>query len=411
MRRVALALAVFSAPALAAERTAYAVIVANNLSVDPGVAPLRYADDDAARYFEMFSPWVREARLLAVLDDETQRLHRQLAMHAQPPTRTELVRAVSEIADRMKADRAAGSEPTLYFVYVGHGNVGANGEGYVSLLDGRFTRGDLFRTVIAASPAAFIHVIIDACQSYFMINARGELPAGESYAAAVKAYLGESDLARYPNVGVVVSTARESESHEWSGFGAGVFSHELRSALLGAADVNGDGRVEYSELKAFVAAANLHVDDPRARLDVFARAPALDRSRPLIDLTNRGFPRFVFLPASLSGRFWIEDVRGVRLADFNKAPGGSMVVALPLPVVYFLRSAGSEARIEPSGPRLIDASGLAWGRQALAARGALQTSFQRFLFDSPYGDAFYRAYAASTGDLPVAPAVQPLPDP
>lgn len=408
MKWVVLASLAAAVAARAAEPTAYALIVANNRSVDPDVAPLRYADDDGARYYEFFKPWAREVRLLAVLDDESHRLHREVARVAAPPTRTELLRALADLDAQMKADRDAGREPTLYFVFVGHGNVGPNREGYVSLLDGAFTRTDLFREVATPSQAAYLHLIVDACQSYFLVNARGALPKGESYAEAVKAYLADAELTRHPNVGVILSTARENESHEWSGFGAGVFSHQVRSALLGAADANGDGRIEYSELRAFVAAANLQVDDPRAKLEIEARPPALDRQRPIVDLASARFPRFVVVPPSASGRYSLEDDRGVRLADFHKALGGPLAMALPRNAPYFVRRSGAEARIESSSPRVVDAAGLRWQIQAVAARGALHETFQRRLFEAPYGEAFYRAFAASTGDVPAPPSARPL---
>ena len=43
-----------------------------------------------------------------------------------------------------------------------------------------------------------------------------------------------------------------------------MFTHELLSGMLGAADVNGDLVVEYTEVQAFVAAANRDIKDPRA---------------------------------------------------------------------------------------------------------------------------------------------------
>ena len=298
----------------------YAVIVANNLSLDEGVKPLRYADDDAARWAELLGPQSQRVDLLAVFDQETEALHPALVRATVPPTSQALTSAIEGVAADIARDRAEGLETTFFFVFIGHGNVGANREGYVSLLDKRFTRGDLFEKVVRPVGADFIHLVVDACNAYLMVNRRGAGPElGPAYGDLVRGYLGEQDLERYPQVGVVLSTSGERESHEWAGYRAGVFSHEVRSALTGAADVNGDGRVEYSELKAFVAAANLKVDDPRARPEIWARPPARDRSRALVDLSAKGFEHFLLFPAGFSGRFHVEDGRGVRLADFHKA--------------------------------------------------------------------------------------------
>jgi hypothetical protein len=62
--------------------------------------------------------------------------------------------------------------------------------------------------------------------------------------------------------------------------------------LAGAADVNGDGRVEYSEVAGFLAAASASVDDPRARLAVHTRAPQQSPHTPLVDLKASGAGRF-----------------------------------------------------------------------------------------------------------------------
>src|SRR5688572_15963361 len=88
---------VLTGPARAAapERVTYALIVANNASLDPKLAPLRYADDDGARYYELFAPQTQETVLLSVLDAETQTRHPGLAARTQPPTRAALKQSLS----------------------------------------------------------------------------------------------------------------------------------------------------------------------------------------------------------------------------------------------------------------------------------------------------------------------------
>ena len=389
-----------------AEHRQYAVVVGSNASIDEGVAPLRFADDDAARYAELLGPLSADLALLAVLDQDSQAVFPELARRSVPPTRRAVDEALSHVARRVAGDRAAGHQTTLVFAFVGHGNVGPNREGYVSLLDGAFTRSDLFEKVIRGVEADFVHVIIDSCNAYLMVNRRGGEERGPAYGDLVRGYLEEQELERYPHVGVVLSTSGERESHEWAGFRAGVFSHEVLSALSGAADVNGDARIEYSELRAFVAAANLKIEDPRARPDIFARPPARDRARPLVDLSAPGFERFLLFPASFAGRFYIEDNRGVRLFDFNKAPDRSVALALPRKARYFVRTETTEASVELAARGVVDVSALTWRPLALASRGSIDTTFRRSLFEVPYGLDFYRGYAATSGDLPVGEPVR-----
>lgn len=68
----------------------------------------------------------------------------------------------------------------------------------------------------------------------------------------------------------------------------GVFTHELLSALSGAADVNADRRVEYSEVQAFIASANRAIHDPRAVPRIVAFPPAIDHHRAIVALADFG---------------------------------------------------------------------------------------------------------------------------
>jgi hypothetical protein len=209
-------------------------------------------------------------------------------------------------------------------------------------------------------------------------------------------------------VGAVLSTTREQESHEWSAIRSGVFSHQVRSALAGAADVNADGRVEYSELQAFIAAANQGVEDVRGRLDVSIQPPALDRAAPLADLESEPRLGFLLLPTGLEGRLWVEDARGLRVTELHKARERSVVLGLPLGSGYHLRVTGREAPFHLSrAGAVVDATGLAWRENSFAARGAMEDAFRDRLFSVPFGSHFYNGYMASLGQTPVAPEQEP----
>ncbi|WNG32915.1 hypothetical protein F0U61_04260 [Archangium violaceum] len=402
------ALLIGTAASAAPKRVAYALILANNTGLEPKQAPLRYADDDGARYYELLSSRTKETVLLSVLDAETQALHPGLAAQTRPPTRKALKEALGQLNARMAEDRQRGDDPVLYFVFTGHGKRGPAGEGMVSLLDGPFTRTDLYSQVIAPSSAAFIHLIVDACDSYFFVNSRGALPVAPAQAQAVQGLLAARELGRYPHVGAVLSTTREQESHEWSAIRSGVFSHQVLSALAGAADVNADGRVEYSELRAFVAAANQGVEDVRGRLEVSIQPPAQDRSAALVDLGDRARLGFLLLPTGLEGRLWIEDSRGRRVAEFNKERERSVVLGLPPGYGYFLRAFGREASFKFARPgAVVDAASLSWRDNSVAARGAVDDAFRDKLFSVPFGPRFYAGYMASLGQTPVAPEQGP----
>jgi hypothetical protein len=382
----------------------FALVIGNNASLDPAVKPLRYADDDAARAYELFAAVAERAWLLTVMDADTQQAFPHLVALAQPP-RLDLVRAVmNDLVAAMKRSRAAGRRTVLYFYFAGHGQVGADREGWLALLDGRLTRSDLFRDVIARSPADVNHVIIDACNAYFVVAARGDgVPA-----RAVRGFLAAESLARYPTTGVIVSTASAAETHEWSAYRSGVFSHELLSALAGAADVDGDGRVTYHEAAAAMAAANVTVRDPRARLAVFARPPSADRRAALFDLARLrrvapGEPRpargrvagFLTLPQALTGHYFLEDDRGVRTVDLNKSGEQPLRIALLDRPRYYLRSGEREALIDLARPGDVDAGGLGFVDAPLRPRGSIEESLHVGLYAVPFGRAFALGHEAA----------------
>lgn len=390
---------------------AYAVIVANNQASDGSLAPLNFADDDGARYFELFSTIAARVELLSVLDAETQGRHPAVAKRARPPSREELLSVLRSVYAEIAEDKKAGIRSVFYFIYAGHGSVGAGGQGEMHLLDGRFTRAQLFQEVVAPSPAAINHLIIDACNAYLLVAKRGgSAPSPSEADAAVKSFLSKENLDRYPNTGVLVSTSKAAEVHEWRRFSAGIFSHEVRSGLSGAADVDRDGVVGYDEIRAFIAAANGKIPDAQARLEVHARPPAIHLAEPLFDRhLAKGAP-VAQIPPGRWGRAYLEDQRGVRYADFNLASDGPIEITLVPAEAYFLRSEQREVKIPLGASARIDVGALHPEPIVLASRGSEDVTYQQFLFAVPFGQAYFEGYRASVpadaGAELIAPEVE-----
>lgn len=376
----------------------YAIIIGHNATGDGSRAPLRFADDDAARFFELLGPISAQAHLLTRFDADSQGPFAHLVATARPPTHQRLAEAVAAVRAAVKADRAAGRRSILYFVYAGHGDVD-DGHGFVWLADGRFTRADL-RALLAQGPRADrVHVIVDACKSYYLVAGRGpggrRAPHPHPFATP----------ARTADVGYVLSTSSDAESHEWAALRAGVFSHEVRSALLGAADMNGDG-VDYAELSAFVATANEGIDQPGYRPRVYIRPPTDDR-RTIITPPPTG-PRLRIAPAA-AGRLTIWDPRGLRHLDAHKSSGASLVLAL--------RAGRHRARwrgqtvIFEAGATPVELAGLTPTDTTIAARGADHRVFER-LFARPHGPEVVRGFRLASAALTnTAPAVAEPPTP
>lgn len=398
---VAVTLASPRAHAAAAEPS-YVLIVAANRSLDPGVRPLRFADDDGARYHELFSR-ARPERLslLAVLDADTARTHPDAARAARVPWLRELRDEVRAIARAVEQDQRHGRHARFTFIYVGHGNVARDGEGYVSLQDVRLRRRDLFREIVDAIPAATIHLVIDACKSFYLV-ARGpedwrDDRGARSYGGEVRAFLAQASLEANPHVGAILSTSGDEEVHEWSALRSGVFSHELRSALAGAADLNGDGRVEYSEIGAFIAAANQRVSHPRARIRPHLHPPTANRHAALFEPGRARGPRLE-LSAASQGRFSIEDGRGVRVVDLHKGAGGALRINLSAER-HFVRHGRREALLPAGRSGVVRFASLPLEPIRADARGALDAAYRDELFALPLSRGFYEGYLA-TADLP-----------
>lgn len=363
----------------------FALVVGVNSSVDPDLETLLYADDDASRYFELFSSLGAEVSLLSRLDEGTARLHVAAKNAAQLPRLLEWQHAVSNLLLRVERSKHTGHTPVVYVVYAGHGNVRA-GEGYLTLEDARLTATELTRELFGKLQGLTVHLIVDACQSSFLAVGRG--PGGERRAAA------NYTVAAIPEyVGLLLSTGSFRESHEWEGFQAGVFSHEVRSGLFGAADVDGDGLVSYREIAAFIEQANRSIMNEKYRPDVYARAPS--GSASLLDLRLRSARR-LSIDAAHASRYSMEDERGVRFADFHHAQGQAVSLVLPtFGGTIFVRALDqkNEYALPPAGSIVL--SQLTPSHAQVLSRGAANVAFSR-IFVTPFSHADAERYAFST---------------
>ena len=307
-----------------AQRLAFAVVIGNNHSLEGRRPDLRYADDDAAKYFDILQTIAPgRVTLLADFDADSARLFPEARARASAPTRAALLAVGRELAAQLQAATAAGQETDLYFIFAGHGDID-QGSGFIELADARFTAGDL-ETWLRNAHAARAHVILDSCNSFFMLGARR--PGGRYYATPEDAVRALS--ARLPDVGVFLSTSAEGDAFEWSEIQSGVFSHVVRSGLLGAADADGDGAVDYRELAAFVSTATADVKNPNMRPHVFARGPGGNDRLPIVTLRGRTDTRELPLSDARSVRLRLRNRDGVPLLDAHTEANSPIALALP----------------------------------------------------------------------------------
>jgi hypothetical protein len=357
-------------------RATFALILGVNTSVDKDVPALHYADDDAARYVDLFRSLGARTVVLTRPDDNTRRLHPQVTAEALLPVRAEFDRAVAGLARDVEQARQRHVATVVYFVYAGHGAM-HDGHGYITLEDARLDAATLDREVVDAVGADQVHFIVDACDSYFLAVARG--PGGQRH--EVHGFTQEAGLRPRDSVGLLLSTSSARESHEWSGFQAGVFSHEVRSALYGAADADGDGQISYQEMSAFVQRANEAIPNERYRPNVYARAPKA--SSVLLDLRAKRGSR-IEVPGTHAGHYLLEDDRGVRIADFHNDTNQPAYLVRPRQSgrLYLRRSDDIEYVIPP-GPDLVALADLSPSEPRTRARGAANDAYE-LLFALPF---------------------------
>ncbi len=399
-------------PAAASEPVIYAIhIGVNQPPVGSDLPVLSYADDDAARFQEFTAPFAKRASLFTVLDADSQRLHPRLAARCKPPRRADLEAALARLAPALRADRQAGRSPVVFFTFSGHGVADA-GQTRLAVLDGFIDQAWIERHLLAL-PAEAIHLVVDACHAEGLIRSRGAIAGevsaqtreldGEERVALLRAGL----LDRYPHVGALLAASAGRQSHEWTAIRSGVFTHELLSALSGAADVNADGRIAYSEAAAFIAAANRGVKDPRARPQVISLPPRLDQNAPLMALSWVGQKGLLGGRAGGLGHFQIEDDRGVRLIDAHLEPPALLRLVVPTTGRLWLRSGDREAAFQARPGQTTHLASLTFEPLRAKARGAAANALRRGLFAHPYGPDYYRGYVDRRDEPGVAFAPEP----
>jgi hypothetical protein len=257
------------------------------------------------------------------------------------------------------------------------------------LEDRRLTRRLLYQ-LLARSPGRRNHVIIDACKSYFLAFERG--PGGER-ADYPHAFDDAQVPARLANTGFILSTSSDRDSHEWERFQAGIFSHEVRSALRGAADLDGNGRISYAELGAFLSTANEGIRNRRFRPDFAIRPPA-----QALDTEVLVWPGEVAI--SITGEFghlYVETSSGDRLLDTHASKDQVLGLRLPAERPLFVRRADNSVEFKLTGLTPTHLSALTAYGTGVTRRGALHLAFEQ-LFHVPFGEAKLAVFAAQLAE-------------
>jgi hypothetical protein len=223
-------LAALAAPAQALPDETWLVVVGNNRG-DGDDGGLLYAERDARELADVFRTVgrVSSQRISLLLDESADTVRR----------------AIVEINARLRGEIAAGRPPTALVVfYSGHADAMALHLGATRLPF------DELRSLVESSSAAIRLLIVDACRSGSVTRVKGVVPAEEFQ-------VGMTGQIATEGVAIVTSSAAGESSQESDRLRGSFFSHHLASALRGAADHNGDGRVTLAEAYEYTYAQTL----------------------------------------------------------------------------------------------------------------------------------------------------------
>ncbi len=393
-------IAVWALPT-AAWAAAHALVVTNNHSLSPDRPDLHYADDDGVKYAQLFSEVLPNAKvtLLTQLDAESRMLFPEWVGRAQSPTFANVFIEAARVAEAARREHVLGELTTVYLVFAGHGDLD-HGQGYLELADRRLTSQALDRELLPLFAGLPVHLVLDSCNSYFMLNPRG--PSKRRWAVSTRP---ESVLDHHKNVGALISTSAEAVTYEWSELQSGIFSYELRSGLRGAADLDGNGQVSYVELAAFVETANRNVPNDLYRPKVYARAPEEGRGDVFVSYDFQ-HGRRLKLSGATAQRLTLRDAHGVRLLDLHRGAAGILTLWLPTSgtLELFERQRDPQGRpvmvvysmpaTEQPGEWALD--GLLSVPPALAQRG--ESPVFESLFATPFEAAAIASYQARHRD-------------
>ena len=292
-----------SGAAEAAEPVGYALLVGSN-QPGPGQQPLQHAVTDAAR-------------MQAVLTELGGYADGHVVMLADPSAAA-LDGALDALEERLRAHADRDEDTVVVFYYSGHArasglNLGAEEVPLAGL-----------RERLEGLPATVRLVVLDACQSGALARAKGAAPAAEFSHSSVLSLQAEGTA-------VIASSSAGELSQESASLQGGFFTHHLVAGLRGAADGDGDGRVDLDEAYRYAYRGTLQ---STAATAVGGQHPVmqsdLERTGDMI-LTRPAQARArLALPADLSAELLLTHAEsGAVLAEVHKAAGAPMQIALP----------------------------------------------------------------------------------
>ena len=295
------------------------MVIGNDLGQPPDAA-LSYAETDATRMAEVLQEvgGVRPENLIALRGQDAATVRRTLIA----------------VNDRI---RASGGQTVLIVYYSGHADAAALhlGQSGLELAE--------LEQLVRGSAARFRLLILDACRSGALTRVKGGAPVPPFEIRIDERIAGEGAV-------FLTSSSASEDSQESDEIKGSFFSHALISALLGAADENGDGKVTLDEAYRYAYEATLRASS----------RTLFGLQHPTFQYELRGQGDLVLATLNLNApsRAQVELPPGRAWLLFQNSPEGAVVAEvgahdrsrrLSLRAGrYFLRGRGPEVLLEGS---------------------------------------------------------------
>jgi hypothetical protein len=378
------------------EKEIYVFIVSSSAPASSSVPSLKYADDDAALYYEFFKPVAKKEVLFTSFDRESAKIYPELVSLAKPPKKKDVIENYREMLKTIKEIKGVKKE--IFLIFIGHGGIDESHRGFLNLADGKLFKDEIDSIFLNYEDnQTIIHFIIDSCNAYYLIQKRGDWKEQDTYVDLSrdfqKVYTFEYEK-RMSNIGFLISSAGMVETYEWDYIHSGVFSYLIRSGLLGAADINGDSIITYGELRAFLASANAGIKVEKAKPKYLLLAPRGHDDTGIVDLKMWKAKGSSFYTLGSSGRFSVEDDRGVKILELNVGEKQKFSLLLPQEKrEYFLipdKDEKNSLKLKKQGDQI---AAFSMEGSELRKRGAYSESLLSGLFAVPFTKEFYQGFA------------------
>ncbi len=340
----------------------FALLVGNNvIPEDEALPPLEFADNDVARFALALRAFVPPERQvwLARPDDDAAAILDSVGPATRGPATLEAFRvAFADMDQTIQAWREGhpGHPVVLILFFSAHGNNRG-----VFLEDGTLPGVELQYLLTQAS-ADRVLLVADACFSKDWLVLKGNAEQADTTTKGATAPvsapgpdeggtlavpLPEDVVARAvaPLSRVAAITAQAMTREGWGLLRGGLLTHVVASGLMGAADVDRDGRILYEEMAAYL---DTYAVSHKALQSIVLKIPhgGQDARSVLVDFSSvppTGL-RFLSTTSKAPSCYWVRAAEGDIVAELCIAPHEARSLYLP-PGTYRVQQ-----RVVTAGP-------------------------------------------------------------